>query len=274
MTSTPIIDSHCHYNLDPFYLNWKQHWQTAQAAGVIGAVVVGTDLESSRKACDIAAQEPRLVAAVGLHPSTFTAQSEQVSPEILLRMLDELRQSGPVSALGETGLDYFRLTGSTSELEKIKHVQKTAFTAHLVVAADQKLPVLVHVRDQGEAAYADVLELIKPYANSFPIILHCFSGPDWYLDKALEFGCYISFAGNITYPTAAVLRTHCKKVPPQQLLVETDAPFLPPQAHRGQTCEPRFIVETVQYLRDELGISPSELVNTARSIFTTIPANI
>lgn len=267
-----IIDSHCHYNLEPFYPDWQASWKTAQSAGVFSSVVVGTDEVTSQRACEIAAQDPLLLAAVGIHPSEAGIRPTALSASELSLLLEGWRAVGPVSAVGETGLDYYRLSGSESEISQITAKQKIAFLSHLTVAAKESLPVLIHVRDRTEQAYRDTIELIKPFADSLTLVLHCFSGPEWYAEEAIVLGCYISFAGNITYPNAENLRAHLRLVPKDRLLVETDSPFLPPQAHRGQPCQPAYIAETVQFMQDSLGIDPAQLVNNARRIFTTIPS--
>lgn len=266
-----IIDTHCHYNLEPLYPDWRRHWEQAQAAGVVGAVVVGTTEETSERACEIAAADPRLVAAVGIHPNYAAAQIEEITVDSLATLVERLGTVGPVVAIGETGLDYFRVRGSAEEVARLQQKQQRACLAHLALATKLQLPILLHVRDSGEAAYHTIIDLIKPFAAKLQIILHCFSGPDWYLTQALALDCYISFAGNSTYPTAENLRDHLRKVPRGRLLVETDAPFLPPQQHRGQTCLPSYIAETVAFLRSELQVEPSQLLTNARALLTTIP---
>lgn len=265
-----IFDTHCHYNLEPLFGSWKEHWQTARDAGVERAVVVGTDLESSRTAIELAVQEPRLLAAVGIHPTAISDHSMVVTVEWLMKELAALQKLGPVSAIGETGLDYYRLDVADAQLADKKQKQRDALDSHLTVARALKLPALLHVRDTGEEAYRDVLAIIEPFAKDLTIVLHCFSGLDWYLDKALSLGCYISFAGNLTYPSAKLLREHAARVPMDRLLAETDAPFLSPNSHRGQVCEPAFILETVATLQSVTGVTPEQLVTNATRIFTTI----
>lgn len=270
MPHVTLFDSHCHYNLEPLYEHWREHWQAAQHAGVIGAVVVGTDSTTSERAVKIAAHEPTLVAAVGIHPTEAGSSEQMASATQLSEHVRQWKTIGPIGAIGETGLDYFRLTADAEQTEIIKERQREAFRAHLEVAAELTLPILVHVRDQAEAAYTDVLALIKPFADNIPIVLHCFSGPAWYLDKALTLGCYISFAGNITYPSAGQLRDHLHRVPADRLLIETDAPFLPPQSHRGEVCAPAYIAETARFLQQECAVDPAQLLYNAQQIFTTM----
>lgn len=274
MQNQPIIDSHCHYNLEPLYATWRQHWQQAQGAGVIAAVVVGTDEQSSYRACELAAAEQHLFAAVGIHPTEVSTRPDRLTNQELQRLIERCLARGPVTAIGETGLDYFHFSVSAEEQSILKEKQLAALQAHLEVALELQLPVLLHVRDTGEAAYRDLLIAIESFAGQVSLVLHCFSGPEWYLRHALELGCYISFAGNITYPSAHQLRELLPKVPVDKLLVETDAPFLPPQSKRGQVCEPSYIAETVQYLENELGVQPAQLVNNARTIFTTMSARL
>ena len=265
-----IFDTHCHYNLEPIFPDWHGAWETAQSAGVVAGLVIGVNEQSSERAVQIAAAQPNLLAAVGIHPTEAGEREALITEEYLTQFLDTMLSIGPVAAIGETGLDYFRLTGTQSERAAIIAKQKAALTTHLAVASQRHLPVSIHVRDRDETAYKDVIELITPFADLTPIILHCFSGSDWYLDEALAQNCSISFAGNITYPSAQLLRKHASRVPADKILVETDAPYLPPQTHRGQTNQPVFIAETVAFLERELSIAPEQLLTNARRIFTTI----
>ncbi|MBP7875626.1 TatD family hydrolase [Candidatus Woesebacteria bacterium] len=265
-----IFDTHCHYNLEPLYPNWLNYWEEARAQGVITAVVVGTDEDSSERACAISASDANLLAAVGIHPTEAAGRQDDITSTYLADMINQLQKTGPVAAIGETGLDYFRLEGSANDITEKKRKQIASLAAHLEIAEKLRLPALIHVRDKGESAYADVLTALKPFAENLTVVLHCFSGPEWYLDEALILGCYISFAGNVTYSSAENLRNHLRRVPVDRLLVETDAPYLPPQQHRGQTCQPGYISETVSYLQEQLNIDPKQLVNNARHIFTTM----
>lgn len=270
-----IFDTHCHYNMSPLYENWQDHWQKAQEHGVIGAVVVGTNIETSKRAIEIGQQAEKLLAAVGIHPHEYTDVQPRDLPTLLtahqatLTML--IKQSEKVVAIGETGLDYFRLDDKTREV--VINNQKQAFRMHVQLANEFKLPLIIHVRDQDEQAYWDVLEILKAeYSFQRPFILHCLSGPVEYVKQALEMDAYTGIAGNVTYGNADHLRELVKMVPDDRLLSETDAPFLPPVPYRGQTCEPWMISETVKYLQESMGISAT-IEQNAQKIFSPAPSS-
>jgi TatD DNase family protein len=264
-----IFDTHCHYNMTPLYENWREHWQKAQEHGVIGSVVVGTNIETSKRAVEIAQVEENLLAAVGVHPHEYNDIDSTDLPTILLThqsVLLMLIKHNPVIAIGETGLDYFRLPSENQEVS-IRN-QQQALRMHIQLANEYSLPLILHVRDTGEQAYWDVLQLLTDdYLFKAPFILHCVSGPKKYVEQALEMGAYIGVAGNATYSSAEPIRELVRLVPNDRLLTETDAPFLPPQPHRGKQCEPWMIAETAKYLVEKLGKEP--IINPFESVFAT-----
>jgi len=252
-----IIDTHCHYNLGPLYENWQKHWTKAQENGVLGSIVVGTDKETSEKAIKISDAQPELFAAVGVHPSEIG--------ELNIDSIRTLAKSDRVIAIGEIGLDYFRLKKSDRET---RLRQREGFRAQLKLALELNLPAIIHVRDQTKGAYWDVLDILRSvWKTGSPFILHCISGPSEYVEEAIKLGAYIGVAGNAGYPNSSDLRKLISQVPKERLLLETDAPFLPPQAHRGKPCEPWMIKETDWHLTHALEISSEELVENTCSIF-------
>lgn len=258
-----IVDTHCHYNLEPLFDSWEEHWLKAQAVGVITSVVVGTDVDSSSRAIELAKQNPHFVATVGFHPNFFRTQ-EQLAE---LSKLDALIRNESVVAVGEIGLDYFRLSDSATDGE-IKELQKQAFREQLEIAAKHSLPVCIHVRDKQEQAYFDVLEILSSVERGkVPFILHCISGPIAYMQKALELGAYIGVAGNSTYPKSEAIKNAITLAPIDRILLETDAPFLPPQTHRGQVCEPYMIAETAARLFSEKSITADQILSNTQAAF-------
>lgn len=253
-----IFDTHCHYNLPPLAESWQAHWQKAQAKGVSKSVVVGTSMTTSQLATQIAESDQNLWAAVAIHPIEFLSSSNNNFVSALATLLPNKK----IIAIGETGLDYYHLQRDTQFSEERKHeviaAQKKSLSDHIALAQRFKLPLILHVRDVGEHAYWDTLELLEKehYAGKF--VLHCVSGPTAYVQKALSMGGYISAAGNITYKNADHIRDMVRFAPKERILVETDAPYLPPQEFRGQECEPWMIAKTSDFLDQELGI-PSEV---------------
>ncbi len=266
-----IIDSHSHYNLQPLFVNWANHWQQAQQQGLTNSIVVGACLLSSQKAVKICQQEPALFAAVGLHPHVAQKSWENANLPNLdsqITELTKLAQDSTVIALGETGLDYYLPKKLNSrKTQAIKQTQKKLFDKHLELAHQYKKMLIVHVRDKkgSEQAYLDTLNILQKNSPEYGLILHCISGSKQYIKQALELGAYLGIAGNITYPTAGNIRSIVKYSPKEKLLVETDCPYLAPQAYRGQTCRPWMIKQTVKTL-EKLGVSPKQLYQNSLKV--------
>lgn len=282
-----IFDSHVHYNLEPLWSDWQSHWHQAQAVGVTGALVVGTNLETSHRALSLADQVSQFFASVGIHPGEYTL-ADFSERDLLVDQqrtgLTQLLERGTSSALtnrtklvaiGEIGLDYFRLPSDRIQAQQLQQLQQQAFRMQLQLANQAQLPVILHVRDRqipetpvAGNAYWDVLSTVQEvYAWHRPVILHCVSGPAKYVREFLSLGAYLGVAGNVTYKSADHIRELVKLAPQDRILLETDAPYLPPQSHRGQVCEPWLVSETSQFLATELHITPAQTEATARRVF-------
>jgi TatD DNase family protein len=280
-----LIDTHCHYNLDPLYgtagADWQRHWQRAQDAGVTHSVVVGTNHSTSLRAIALAAAQPRFIAAVGFHPHAVAeaiAAGEIVDSRTIknwtLQLQEVLAKNAStqlIGAVGEIGLDYFRLAVGNSDHQNEIQLQQELCIQQLLLADRAGLPVILHVRDTGTRAYSDILRLVRTYRQSnVPFILHCVSGSLEYVQEAVALGAYIGIAGNSTYKNAASIREIIQSTPRDRLLLETDAPFLPPVPHRGKTCEPWMIELTSKYLTEECGISLETVYTNTLRVFTTL----
>jgi len=233
-----VTDSHAH--LDACDEPADALVERAREAGVTRVVTIGTGIDSARASLDIAERTDGVYAALGIHPHEASGAEAQ--------RLDELREllAHPKAvAVGETGLDTVRRYATPED-------QRRLFEAHLALADELSLPVVVHSRE-AEAATADALQ---PFGGT--VVLHCFSSPGL-LEIALERGYYVSFAGNVTYPKAAELRAAAAAVPADRLLVETDSPYLPPQPVRGRSNEPAHVVHTVAALAAARGDHPAEI---------------
>lgn len=262
-----IFDTHCHYNLSPLNKNWQEHWQKAQKHGVKKALIPSSNMEASRQAIEIAREDKNLYAAIGFHPNEYDHISAADLPTFIYEhaaSLSMMQDNENVIGIGETGLDYYRL--KPEERELATRNQKKAFEMHIQLANEFEKILIIHARDKGgqkdknNQAYWDILDIVKNnYQFKKPFILHCVSGPKAYIEEMLKLGAYIGVGGNVTYPNANELREIVKMVPADKLLLETDAPYLPPQEFRGQTCEPWMISKTAEYLKNELNISPTDL---------------
>ncbi|MBU1033725.1 TatD family hydrolase [Patescibacteria group bacterium] len=284
----PIIDTHCHYNLEPLYsgdpfclkvkedsqilqMNWKDHWRNAQEKGVNKSIIVGPGLASSLKAIEIANTDNNLYAAVGIHPERA---NKIIDVEKAVLELKKLANNKSVVAIGEAGLDYFYLkTEDLNKIIEIKKRQKDLFISQIKLAQELNLPLILHVRDREELAYNETLDLIEKYWQfSNSLIFHCVSGPLDYIKRALSFKkSYFGFGGNITFKKADEIRkifTLVKETDPSKILLETDSPYLAPEPYRGQICEPQMIAETANYLENELGANLEKIYQNSISAFS------
>lgn len=225
-----VPDTHAHFE------QWGPQEQAARvaratAAGVVPILAVGTDAETSTAAVAAAGRNQDVYAAVGVHPHQASRWGED--QERVREMLEMPR----VVAVGEIGLDYYR-RGEDPE------VQKVVFMTQLRWACEANLPVSIHNRDADE----DVLRAIQQ--TGARAVLHCFSGTLDFAQAALGAGCYLSFAGNVTFPRADALREVAAAVPLDRVLVESDAPVLSPQPWRGRPNEPAYVAATAACLAD------------------------
>lgn len=235
-----MIDSHTH--LDLCERPTADLVAAASAAGVRRMVTVGIDSASCRAALAAAESFPEVYAAVGRHPNAASGFDEAD--------LDELRELAAhprCVAIGETGLDFYREGASREDQER-------AFLAQIELARALAKPLVIHTR----AAAEETLALLRRHAGGLSVLLHCFSMPE-HLEECLAAGWWISFAGNVTYPSARALAEVVSQVPDDRLLVETDAPFLAPQPVRGQRNEPAFVAHTLGFLAGLRGTDPERL---------------
>jgi len=270
----PIFDTHCHYNLEPFFSEWEKHWQRAKSEGVTHSTIVSVDITTSKVALELAAKEAHFYPILGCHPGYYQEQVEAGRTETeLLQLIESEKKTlfelinGRVVAIGETGLDYFRLPDDQARAELIKKVQQKAFTAHISIAQEKNLPLVIHARDKSDDAYKDILSALKDAQFSGRFILHCVSGPSTYVQEALQMGAFIGLAGNLTYKNSEHLRELAAFAPANRLLIETDAPFLPPVPYRGKPCEPWMISETAKYLETELSLDIKQMYQNSFEVF-------
>ncbi len=251
-----IIDTHVHYNLSPLYEEWQTFRKESKTAGIGASIVVGTDTESNIKAVEISTQEPELFCTVGYHPTDTKLENIDEAIKTLETLL---RTQKKIVAIGECGLDYFHLSKDSQTAVQEKRQQKILFGKQIQLAKQYNLPLSIHCRD----AQQDLMDTLNHFSKDDGImpqaVLHCMSGTVDYLKQALDLGFYISFAGNVTYKNAELLRTLALNTPKDRILVETDAPFLAPQSKRGQTNHPQNIIETVTFLADLLHLDFYEL---------------
>ncbi|MHB1171741.1 MAG: TatD family hydrolase [Lacisediminihabitans sp.] len=247
----PVYDNHTHLEIadgdDP--LDYREQLDRASSVGVRGVVQVGGDLETSRWSAEMAAREPRMLAAVAIHPNEAPGYESAGTLDAALAEIDELAGRPRVCAIGETGLDFFRTDESGRE------AQYRSFEAHIEIAKQHGLAMQIHDRD----AHAEVLATLRRVGAPERTVFHCFSGDAELARLCADNGWYLSFAGTVTFKNAGTLREALSVVPRGQLLVETDAPFLAPTPFRGRPNSPYLIPYTLRAMADHLGTDVSVL---------------
>jgi TatD DNase family protein len=235
-----MIDSHTHLDLcEP---PDTELVAAAEKAGVSRILTVGIDGSSCRAALRAAESFPQVYAAVGRHPNA--ARGFDDADLLELRALAAHERC---VAIGETGLDFYREGAPRPDQER-------AFAAQIALARETDKPVVIHSR----AAEDETLSQLAAEARGCSVVLHCFSMPER-LEECLDRGYTVSLAGNVTYKNASDLAEAAKRVPPDRLLVETDAPFLSPQAVRKHRNQPAFVAHTAAFLAELRGVSVGEL---------------
>jgi TatD DNase family protein len=237
----PIIDSHCHLDFEDFAEDLPAVLERARQAGIVVMICVGSgaDLATAQRAADLAAREPDVFAAIGVHPHDAAKIEEDWWP-----VLDKLARSPRVVAVGETGLDYFY---DHSPRDK----QAEAFRRFLALSRSAQRPFVCHVRD----AHEDALAILRAEsAGELGGVVHCFSGNLDHARGYLDLGLDLSFSGILTFKTADEIRRVAAYAPLRSILVETDAPFLAPVPFRGKRNEPSFVVRTLEALASVRGI--------------------
>ncbi len=240
-----VFDSHCHLDA----MGCREPAQVAavvaaaQAVGVRRILTVGDTLDSSRWSADAAAGHPDVYAAVAVHPNEVGSVTDDN-----YAALAELAARPEVRAVGETGLDYY--WGRVDPA-----VQQEAFRRHIALAKQAGRPLVIHDRD----AHDDVLRVLAEEQPPEWTVFHCFSGDAEMARVCVQAGYILSFAGTVTFKNATSLRAAAAVVPTDQLLVETDAPFLAPTPYRGRPNAPYLIPLTVQALAETKGVSIEQL---------------
>ncbi|RIX31624.1 TatD family hydrolase [Sphingomonas edaphi] len=231
-----LIDSHCHLNYEGLAERQDEVLQAARSRGVRGFLNISTKQKEWSNVVGVAERNDDVWASIGVHP-----HEADTHPDLGAAMLIEAAGHPRVVAIGECGLDYYYDKSDRA-------AQRERFQAHIEAARATGLPLVVHTRDAEEDT-ADILtrEVGK---GGVAGVLHCFTGSASLARTALDLGFYVSLSGIVTFKNAKELQETAKIIPRDRLLVETDAPFLAPVPHRGQTCEPAFVADTAAFLSD------------------------
>jgi len=233
-----LIDSHCHLDHPQMPSDLEAVLARAAAAGVEQVVHIGCTRQGHDAALEIAAREPEVFVAIGIHPH----DARTMDAETLERM-ENLATQPKVVAIGETGLDFhYDRSPRKTQLE--------VFAQQVDLARRLDLPLVLHIREAHDAAL-EVLEVHSPRDN--PGIVHCFSGGPGEADRWLDLGWHLSFSGIVTFPGADGVREAARRCPPDRMLLETDAPYLAPVPNRGRPSEPAMVAHTCAGLAAALG---------------------
>jgi TatD DNase family protein len=240
-----FYDSHCHLDPMRYGEDLPQVIARARSAGVTKMTVIGTRAADSEAAADLAGREPGLVSAAGIHPNDV-AEIPADEWDRVVRLLS----TGRVRAVGETGLDWFRDFAP-------RELQRDFFDRHLRLAQGLGLPVVIHTRE----SIRDTLDMLHDALRRGPLVpvLHSFTGSVAEAAEAIDMGCYLGFAGMVTFRSAGDLREVAKTVPLERLLIETDSPFLSPEPFRGRRNEPAHVIHTARCLAIARGESLEKL---------------
>jgi len=247
-------DSHCHLNaLDPakYSEDLDGLIASARACGVDNILSIATCMQDFPDILTITEKYQNIWGSVGIHPLEISSETIQAD------QLIELAEHDKIIAIGETGLDFYYSADNKSQ-------QMDNFITHLEVAKTVQLPVVVHTRE----AKKETIELLTTYADRESVgVLHCFTEELAMAKQALDLGFYISFSGIVTFKNADTLREVAKYVPHDRLLIETDAPYLTPVPFRGKPNEPKFVVETGNFIADLRGMEATALAEMTTDNF-------
>ena len=270
MTPT-FYDTHAHLDYPDYAEDFAPMLERAAAAGITRLITIGTDLESSARAVKLAETHAPIFAAIGWHPGNVLE-----APVDIRAPLRELARHPKVVAIGETGLDYYRLPsasgGTAAEDENYKAKQAALFQQQLEVAAECGLNVVVHTR--GEC-FEQTLAQMAPFAGRVRGVFHCFVGDTAQMRRVLEIGSLVSFTGICSFKNGQTVRDTIAATPLDQLMLETDCPYLAPVPYRGKRCEPAYVKEISETVAQVKGCTLAELsaatCATAQKFFQKLP---
>lgn len=246
-----LVDSHCHLNF-PEFSDMSGVLQAMRDNGVGHALCIGVTLEKFPEVLAIAEAHDNIYATVGIHPDNEDVEEAGVD------RLVALARHPKVVGIGETGLDYFRLTG---DLEW----QRDRFRTHIRAAIEAGKPLVIHTRNAAE----DTLRIMREEgAERIGGVMHCFTESEAVAEAAMTMGFYISISGIVTFKNAAALKEVAKRIPLDSLLVETDSPYLAPIPFRGKTNQPAYVRYVAEMIAELRGIPVSDVIEaTTRNFF-------
>ena len=253
-----FVDSHCHLDFPEYAGQIPDILARMKEAQVSHAMCISVDMPDFPNVLALAESHPNLFATVGTHPDY------EDTPEPTEDQLVELSQHPKILAIGETGLDYYRMGDKTYEEMEW---QRDRFRTHIRAAIRVKKPLIIHTRSASE----DTIRIMKEEgASQVAGVMHCFTESLEVAKAAMEQGFYISFSGIVTFKSAKDLQETCKQIPIERILIETDSPYLAPIPNRGKTNEPSWVAHVAQFIADLKGISVEEVAKHTTNNFKTL----
>jgi TatD DNase family protein len=257
--TTTTVDAHCHLDIEDedIFMSVEDSLAKAKAVGITGIVQVGVDVPSSRWAVKTAKEFSQIHATVALHPNeapVIALEKGERALDEAIAEIAELAKEDVVRAIGETGVDFFRTS------EEGRAFQEKSFRAHIQIANKLNKPVMVHDRD----AHLDALRILDD-EKAQQVIFHCFSGDKEFAQELVKRGWYLSFAGTCTFKNAQSLRDALQVTPLENVLVETDAPFLTPMPYRGYPNSSYMIPLTLATMAKEMNVDINTVADATRT---------
>ncbi len=243
-----IFDTHIHLNDEKLYENLDLYLKEAKEVGVSDFLCVGYDLESSKRAIEIANKYNNVYAAIGFIPTEW----KKWTTSSIANLEELLKKSSKIVAIGEIGLDYY-----WEKEENVKKIQKLMFISQIELANKYDLPISIHSRDSIQDTY----DILKNYPCVNKGIMHCYSGSIEMSKEFIKLGYKIAFGGVLTFKNAIEIKRILKQTDLKNVVLETDAPYLSPVPHRGKVNEPKFILDTAKFAANLLKINLEEFVN-------------
>ena len=257
-----FFDTHAHLDYDDYKSDFAEMLTRAQAAGITRLISIATDLASSRRALALAEQYPQIYAAVGWHPSNAHEAPADIRAE-----LRELARHPKAVAIGECGLDYYRLPstqgGTPADDIVYKKKQAEIFEQQLEIAVETGLNCVIHQR----SSFDDLFAQIQPYAVRTRGVYHCFGESVERLQKILGLGWYVSYTGIVTFKNAQAVHEVATNTPLERLLIETDSPYLAPVPHRGKLNDPAKVVHVAEKIADLKGLPVAQIAQQTSENF-------
>lgn len=248
-----LVDSHCHLDFPDFSSELDDVVARAEGAGIKHMLTICTRVRKFHEVLAIAERFSNVTCSVGTHPHSASEERDIPVKEIV-----DQTEHPRVVAIGEAGLDYFYQKSTRED-------QEAGFRTHIAAARETGLPLVIHTRD----ADADTARILREEMarGAFKAVLHCYTGGRALAETGIELGLYVSFSGILTFPKSNALRELAAALPSERLLVETDAPFLAPQPHRGARNEPSYVRNTAKVLAHAKGMSEDEIAEITTANF-------